>query len=689
VRRDPTRENGRSTRARLLRALRVPAGAVVIFGVLGLAALAWAYWTAPGSGAATATVGTLSAPSSVTATATVGSATVPVTWAPSSAPGGNNIDGYYVQRYAGTTASAACASSPTALLSATATACSDTSVSDGTYTYRTTAVFRSWTATSTASAAVTVNSSAAHLAFVKQPGGGTGGVVWTSQPKVAVVDGLGNTVPVSPVTVTLSITADSGNASGVLSCTANPKTTTAGAATFGGCNISLAGTGYTLTASVPGYASVVSSPFNVAIGPATRLLFLQQPSSVTAGAVMNPAVVVALQDVGGDLVSTPTISIAFGTNAGGGTLSGTVSQNATSGTATFTDLSIDVASSGYTLKASGGGLNATSATFTVNPGSAVALMFVRQPNGGSGGVQWTSQPKVAVVDALGNTVPPAPVATVTLSVTPGSGNPLGALQCSNNPKDTVAGVATFAYCQIPLAGTGYTLTASAPGYPSVVSNPFNVTFGPATHLVFAQSPPSAITAGTVMSPAVTVAVEDAGGNVVPSSTASVAIAFGTNAGGGPLSGTVSHNASNGVATFGDLSIDVAASGYTLKATSTGVTAATSATITVNPGAPVALVFTKQPTGGTHGTAWGTQPKVTVVDAYGNTVSVAPLAVTLSVTPGTGNALGVLSCTANPKSTAAGVATFAGCKISLAGNGYTLTASAPGYPSTVSNPFNLN
>ena len=90
MRRDPTRENGRSIWARLVRALRVPTGAVVVLGVVGLAALAWAYWTAAGSGTATVTVGTLSAPSSVTATATAGSATVPVTWAASSAPGGNN-----------------------------------------------------------------------------------------------------------------------------------------------------------------------------------------------------------------------------------------------------------------------------------------------------------------------------------------------------------------------------------------------------------------------------------------------------------------------------------------------------------------------------------------------------------------------------------------------------------------------
>jgi hypothetical protein len=201
-------------------------------------------------------------------------------------------------------------------------------------------------------------------------------------------------------------------------------------------------------------------------------------------------------------------------------------------------------------------------------------------------------------------------------------------------------------------------------------------------------PPTTVVAGATISPAVTVAVEDAGGNVVPTSSAVIAIAFGTNGGGGTLSGTLSRNASNGVAAFGDLSIGVASSGYTLKATSTGLSATTSATFTVNAGAAVKLVFVKQPTGGTHNVAWATQPKIAVVDALGNTVSVSPVAVTLSVTAGSGNPAGVLSCTANPTTTAAGVATFAGCKISLAGTGYKLTASAPGYASVIGSPFNL-
>jgi hypothetical protein len=63
-------------------------------------------------------------------------------------------------------------------------------------------------------------------------------------------------------------------------------------------------------------------------------------------------------------------------------------------------------------------------------------------------------------------------------------------------------------------------------------------------------------------------------------------------------------------------------------------------------------------------------------------------VTLSITSGTGNPSGVLTCTANPKAAVAGIVTFAGCKINLAASGYTLTATATGLATATSNPFNI-
>ena len=136
------------------------------------------------------------------------------------------------------------------------------------------------------------------------------------------------------------------------------------------------------------------------------------------------------------------------------------------------------------------------------------------------------------------------------------------------------------------------------------------------------------------------------------------------------------------------SIDKSAAGYKLTATSAGLTSAVSATFTVNAGVAVQLGFTQQPNGGTGGVAWTTQPKVAVQDALGNTVTSSSASVTLAITAGTGNPSGTLTCTANPNAAAAGIVTFAGCKINLPGSGYTLTATAAGLTNATSTTFNI-
>lgn len=61
-----------------------------------------------------------------------------------------------------------------------------------------------------------------------------------------------------------------------------------------------------------------------------------------------------------------TITMAFGTNAGGGTLVGTLSQPTTGGIASFADLTIDLPGVGYTLVASNPGIGSvTSLPFTI------------------------------------------------------------------------------------------------------------------------------------------------------------------------------------------------------------------------------------------------------------------------------------------------------------------------------------
>ena len=107
------------------------------------------------------------------------------------------------------------------------------------------------------------------------------------------------------------------------------------------------------------------------------------------------------------------------------------------------------------------------------------------------------------------------------------------------------------------------------------------TGGTATEVLVFRVQPSTATPGNVITPAVQVQVQDTLGNVDTSFTASVTVAIGTNPVGGRLSGTTSVTPVNGVALFGDLSIDRAGTGYTLSATAPGVTGATSASFDVS------------------------------------------------------------------------------------------------------------
>jgi hypothetical protein len=61
---------------------------------------------------------------------------------------------------------------------------------------------------------------------------------------------------------------------------------------------------------------------------------------------------------------------------------------------------------------------------------------------------------------------------------------------------------------------------------------------------------------------------------------------------------------------------------------------------------------------------------------------------LAIAGGTGAPTAILGCTTNPKAAAAGVATFAGCSINLAGNGYALIATSGTLTSATSATFNL-
>jgi Kelch motif len=108
-----------------------------------------------------------------------------------------------------------------------------------------------------------------------------------------------------------------------------------------------------------------------------------------------------------------------------------------------------------------------------------------------------------------------------------------------------------------------------------ISPAIPVNAGAANKLAYNQQPTNA-NVSAIISPAITVQVQDQFGNVVTSSSVSVTLSIkaGTGTSGATLACTtgLTHNASSGVATFPDCNINTAGTNYQLHAAATGLTA---------------------------------------------------------------------------------------------------------------------
>ena len=91
-------------------------------------------------------------------------------------------------------------------------------------------------------------------------------------------------------------------------------------------------------------------------GRATRMVFTQQPTAAAPGATISPAVVIQALDAAGNidpLYDNPNgivLDIESGTGTSGAVLTGG-SALANKGVTTFSGLSIDLAGTGYKLRA--------------------------------------------------------------------------------------------------------------------------------------------------------------------------------------------------------------------------------------------------------------------------------------------------------------------------------------------------
>ena len=512
-----------------------------------------------------------------------------------------------------------------------------------------------------------------HLAFIQGPTSAVAGSAVTPAVTVAVEDANGN-VETGDTGTTIGLSIGTNPGGGTLTG-GTAVADVAGVATFSGLSINKAGTGYTLNASsTPIYTPATSSAFNITPGVPSQLAFVQGPSNASAGSAIGPTVTVAVEDANGNVETgdhTTTVSLGIGTNPSGATLTGGTAVPVASGIATFAGLSIDKVGTGYTLTASSSPIYspATSSAFNITPGIPTQLVFVQGPTNAAAGSALSPAVTVAIEDANGNVETGDHSTTVSLAM---GTNPSGGTLTGGSAVPVVAGVATFSSLSIDMIGVGYTLTASStPSYAQATSSGFNITTGIASHLAFIQGPSNTL-AGTSMTPVVTVAVEDASGNVETGDNGTmIGLVIGTNPGGGTLSGGTAVADVAGVATFSGLSINKAGTGYTLTASSTPLyTPATSATFNISPGLPTQLVFIQGPSTTVAGATMTPGVTVAVEDANGN-IETGDTGTTISLAVGTNPGGGTITG-GTAVADVAGVATFSGLSINKAGTGYTLT-----------------
>ena len=443
---------------------RLAAVAVLLVGAGVLGAVpAAAHWRASGTGSTTAAVGFLPPPTNVSVPAS-SDPDVRVSWMQ---PEGAVVPaGYYVTRITGTTATAACGSGPSALI--TAAACTDASVPEGTHRYQVTAVHRSWTAASPVSGSVQVVSLKT-LVFASQPAASitAGSTIPPLSVQARTAVGL---MPLAGVQVAIAIGQNP--AGGVLSGTVTATTDLWGNATFAGLRIDKAGSGYTLAASSPNFAGAVSGAFTV-VPAAASALVASGPAlagAASSDALLGP-VTVQRQDAYGNAVTAGSTAITLSTSSAAGFFA------ATAGGARITTLAIPAGSStaaffygdtragtpAITLAAAG--ITPSPAiTASISAAAASRLKFDALAATYPRNTNFTPAVKVHIQDAFGN----ATASTAAVSITS---------NCSIRGTLTVtatAGTASFSDLQITRKASSCTLTASSGTLAGDTSTPFSV-----------------------------------------------------------------------------------------------------------------------------------------------------------------------------------------------------------------------
>ncbi|HTM84658.1 MAG TPA: Ig-like domain-containing protein, partial [Mycobacterium sp.] len=156
--------------------------------------------------------------------------------------------------------------------------------------------------------------SAGRLVITQQPSSSAAsGVAFPRQPTVQIQDANGNPVSLAGIAVAAAMASNPGG--GALIGNSTATTDGSGLATFQNLGISGPAGNYTVNFSVPNRSDISGTPPSSAItisaGAAARLRFAVQPTSISTGGTITPAVTVEVQDAQGTVVTSATTAVTI------------------------------------------------------------------------------------------------------------------------------------------------------------------------------------------------------------------------------------------------------------------------------------------------------------------------------------------------------------------------------------------
>jgi hypothetical protein len=389
---------------------------------------------------------------------------------------------------------------------------------------------------------------------------------------------------------------------------------------------------------------------------ATQAVLTTSPSDGQAGIALPVQPIVQVLDPYGNLVDWDDTTVITVTASPSAAMSNATST-ASNGEATFSGLSIDDSVGTYTLTftASGLGSGDDTASVTITPG-VVAVLRLSVDDTNPVTVGTTRVLTAGLFDGFGNLVTDDSASVVDFTQ---SG--AGAVSFPPNADDSKAVTVGGGRASATLTGAtsgSVNLVARVRGSSPAIDDTVTVSVvaGVPAQLDLTTLASDPADAGSAFTTQPQVTVKDAQGNiVVDDSSTVVTVSITAGPVGASLIGDGTAVATAGIASFTNLGISGPPGTYTLTFSAGGSITDDTQLVTLQVGPAAVLDDSVPAAGATYGSAFTTQPVITIDDSAGNLVTTDnTTVVTATIIDDTGTVLATATATAS-----GGVATFSG------------------------------